>query len=190
MPNQRPLANKIRIIAGSHRGRRIPILDRPGLRPSPERVRETVFNWLQNEIAGAAVFDAFAGSGAMGLEALSRGAGSALFCDNDSQILAAIRNCLQEWHIGHARTLQSDALTLSNSPTRYDLIFLDPPFDANLHQAAIDKFAGEAWLKPYGKIYVESAEKLENLRLKTGWQWLKSGRAGQVYFGLLGRSDD
>lgn len=190
MPNNKPLAHKIRIIAGSHRGRKIPILDRPQLRPSPERVRETLFNWLQQEIAGAAVFDAFAGSGAMGLEALSRGAGSALFCDNDSQTLAAIRDCLQEWKIGHARTLQSDALSLSTSPTRYDLIFLDPPFSANLHQAAIDKFASDAWLKPHGKLYIESAEPLERLQIKTGWQWLKSGRAGQVHFGLLGRSGE
>lgn len=190
MQNKRPLANKIRIIAGTHRGRKIPILNRPDLRPSPERVRETVFNWLQQEIAGAAVFDAFAGSGAMGLEALSRGAGSALFCDNDTQALNAIRECLSAWKIGHARTLQTDVLKLTANATRYDIIFLDPPFSANLHQAALDKFANDAWLKPHGKLYIESDEALDNLALKAKWQWIKSSRAGQVYFGLLGRIHD
>lgn len=190
MQNNRPLANKIRIIAGNHRGRKIPILNRPDLRPSPERVRETLFNWLQHEIAGAAVLDAFAGSGAMGLEALSRGAGSALFCDNDAQTLNAIRECLSAWKIGHARTLQTDVLKLAASATRYDLIFLDPPFSANLHQSALDKFASDAWLKPHGKLYIESAEALDTLLLKEGWQWLKSSRAGQVHFGLLGRIHD
>ena len=119
-------AHKIRIIGGKHRGRRIMIPDRDGLRPSPDRVRETLFNWLQWEIAGAHVLDAFAGSGALGLEALSRGAASVLFADNDTDGVARLRALLAEWHEAHARVQAGDVFLLSPSAARYDLIFLDP----------------------------------------------------------------
>lgn len=178
---------EIRIIAGKHRGRKIPVLTLDGLRPSPNRVRETLFNWLQFEISGMHVLDAFAGSGALGLEALSRGADSALFLDRNPSALTNIQTCLSQWRETHARTQCGDALSISASTTRYDLIFLDPPFADNLHHAVLTKFAQDNWLKPHGKLYLEYPSNLE-LTLPEGWHWAKHSHAGQIRFGLLERS--
>ena len=180
-------AHKIRIIGGKHRGRRIMIPDRDGLRPSPDRVRETLFNWLQWEIAGAHVLDAFAGSGALGLEALSRGAASVLFADNDTDGVARLRALLAEWHEAHARVQAGDVFLLSPSAARYDLIFLDPPFAAGLHAQAVAHFVNERWLKEQGKVYLEMPFPHEDLQVPPGWLWHRQGRAGRVFFGLLRR---
>lgn len=180
-------AHKIRIIGGKHRGRRIMIPDRDGLRPSPDRVRETLFNWLQWEIAGAHVLDAFAGSGALGLEALSRGAASVLFADNDADGVARLRALLAEWHEAHARVQSGDVFLLSPSAARYDLIFLDPPFAAGLHAQAVAHFVNERWLKEQGKVYLEMPFPHEDLHVPPGWVWHRQGRAGRVFFGLLRR---
>ena len=180
-------AHKIRIIGGKHRGRRIMIPDRDGLRPSPDRVRETLFNWLQWEIAGAHVLDAFAGSGALGLEALSRGAASVLFADNDTDGVARLRALLAEWHEAHARVQAGDVFLLSPSAARYDLIFLDPPFAAGLHAQAVAHFVNERWLKEQGKVYLEMPFPHEDLHVPPGWVWHRQGRAGRVFFGLLRR---
>ena len=180
-------AHKIRIIGGKHRGRRIMIPDRDGLRPSPDRVRETLFNWLQWEIAGAHVLDAFAGSGALGLEALSRGAASVLFADNDTDGVARLRALLAEWHEAHARVQSGDVFLLSPSAARYDLIFLDPPFAAGLHAQAVAHFVNERWLKEQGKVYLEMPFPHGDLHVPPGWVWHRQGRAGRVFFGLLRR---
>lgn len=185
---KKTLPNQLRIIAGNHRGRKIPVPDRLGLRPSPNRVRETVFNWLQFELSGAHILDAFAGSGAMGLEALSRGAQSVLFCDVDSVAINSIQDVLAKWHEKHACTMRLDVLNLTATATKYDCIFLDPPFTAQLHEKAITKFASDNWLKPHGKIYIESPEPLEKLSIPDGWIWFKSSKAGQIKFGLLARA--
>lgn len=178
--------HKIRIIAGKHRGRRIIVPDVEGLRPSPDRVRETVFNWLQFDLPGAAVLDAFAGSGAMGLEALSRGASSVLFIDRNPTAIAQLRERLQEWREPHAHVRQGDALSLSESTTRYDLIFLDPPFAADLHQQALDKFCTPRWLKAHGLIYIEQSAGSTPLQLPPGYVWRKHSHAGRLQFGLIG----
>ena len=180
-------AHKIRIIGGKHRGRRIMIPDRDGLRPSPDRVRETLFNWLQWEIAGAHVLDAFAGSGALGLEALSRGAASVLFADNDTDGVARLRALLAEWHEAHARVQAGDVFLLSPSAARYDLIFLDPPFAAGLHAQAVTHFVNDRWLKEQGKVYLEMPFPHEDLQVPPGWLWHRQGRAGRGFFGLLRR---
>lgn len=180
--------HQIRIIAGKHRGRKIPVADRAGLRPSPNRVRETLYNWLQFEIAGGYVLDAFAGSGALGLEALSRGAASVLFCDKQGENVSDLRDILQTWKETHARVMQTDVLSLVPQ-TAYDLILLDPPFDQSLHQQCIDKFTHSAWLKPHGKIYLESHQPLSAYTLAQGFDWIKQAKAGQVHYGLIGRID-
>ena len=178
--------SKIRIIGGKHRGRRIAVPEREGLRPTPDRVRETVFNWLQWEIGGAYVLDAFAGSGALGLEALSRGAASVLFVEREADAVARLCALLTEWQEPHARVQQGDALRLAPS-TRYDVIFLDPPFADGVHEQALSHFLHDGWLKPHGKVYVEIPFKHRVLPLPAGWGWHKQGRAGRVYFGLLQR---
>ena len=186
-PSLPTAAHKIRIIGGKHRGRRIMIPDRDGLRPSPDRVRETLFNWLQWEIAGAHVLDAFAGSGALGLEALSRGAASVLFADSDADSAARLHALLAEWHEAHARVQSGDVFLLSPSAARYDLIFLDPPFAAGLHAQAVTHFVNDRWLKEQGKVYLEMPFPHEDLHVPPGWLWHRQGRAGRVFFGLLRR---
>ena len=178
--------SKIRIIGGKHRGRRIAVPEREGLRPTPDRVRETVFNWLQWEIGGAYVLDAFAGSGALGLEALSRGAASVLFVEREADAVARLCALLTEWQEPHARVQQCDALRLAPS-TRYDVIFLEPPFADGVHEQALSHFLHDGWLKSHGKVYVEIPFKHGELPLPAGWGWHKQGRAGRVYFGLLQR---
>lgn len=178
---------EVRIIAGKHRGRKIPVADRAGLRPSPNRVRETLFNWLQFEISGMHILDAFAGTGALGLEALSRGAGSVLFMETNSETASAIQALLTVWHEPHARVQRSDAQT-AKPTAAYDLIFIDPPFDLNIHQAMLDKFAAPAWLKPHGKIYLESRLPLENYQLPEGFAIYKSAKAASIHFGLIGKT--
>ncbi|MDO4643276.1 MAG: 16S rRNA (guanine(966)-N(2))-methyltransferase RsmD [Cardiobacteriaceae bacterium] len=179
------LNHKIRIIGGIHRGRRITVPDHEGLRPSPDRVRETLFNWLQWEISGAHILDAFAGSGALGLEALSRGADSVYFIDNSMESVSNLRTILSTWKETHARVQQSDAFRIPPSPTRYDLIFLDPPFAQALHTKAINHFANPQWLKPHGKIYLEMPFPHHELPLPPHWKWHKQSKAGRIYFGLI-----
>lgn len=189
MKKSKPLPQCIHIIAGRHRGRKIAVDDRPELRPSPNRVRETVFNWLQFELAGSYVLDAFAGTGAMGLEALSRGAQSALFCETHAHSVQQLRAILQEWKEPHARVLAGDVLVLEAN-VRYDVIFLDPPFSQNIHQKLVHKFAQDAWLKPHGKIYLEANFPLENIELPPQYFWHKRSKAGKVYFGLIAKKDE
>ena len=182
--------HKIRIIAGKHRGRRIVVPDVPGLRPSPDRVRETVFNWLQFELAGAHILDAFAGSGIMGLEALSRGASSVLFTDTSPVAVGRLREILNEWRESHAHVRQADALQLAESPSRYDVIFLDPPFAANLHKEALDKFCSPRWLKNNGVIYIEQNADSPELRIPSGYAFRKHSHAGRLRFGLIGAQQE
>lgn len=177
--------HKIRIIAGRHRGRRITVPDLEGLRPSPDRVRETVFNWLQFDLPGANVLDAFAGSGVMGLESLSRGAASVLFTDSNPVAAEHIRALLAQWRENHGHVRCIDSLSLSESPARYDLIFLDPPFAANLHQKAIDKFCNTRWLKPHGYLYLEQQANQALPQLPQGYMWHRRSHAGQLVFGLI-----
>ncbi|MDO5090657.1 MAG: 16S rRNA (guanine(966)-N(2))-methyltransferase RsmD [Cardiobacteriaceae bacterium] len=178
--------HKIRIIAGKHRGRRIAVPDLDGLRPSPDRVRETVFNWLQFDLPGASVLDAFAGSGAMGLEALSRGAASVLFTDTSNIACERLRTILRDWREAHAHVREIDALQLGDSAARYDIIFLDPPFAAHLHQQAVDKFASSRWLKPGGVLYIERGGNVPLPQLPPGYGWRKQSHAGRLVFGLIG----
>lgn len=189
MKKPREPNHSIRVIAGKHRGRKVSVHDQPGLRPTPNRVRETLFNWLQFEIAGATILDAFSGTGVMGLEALSRGADSVLFTDNNPELIEEIRATLLSWRETHARVQVCDVLDLRPMAYAYDMIFLDPPFALELQQAAVDKFASAAWLKPYGKIFVEMPFKHADITLPQGFTWHKTAKAGSVYYGLITRED-
>lgn len=173
--------NKIRIIGGLHKNRRIPILERDGLRPSPERVRETLYNWLQFEIQGMRVLDAFAGSGALGLEALSRGAAWVDFYDTDRKACQQIQGLLRQWHANNARVFTQSALALKTHET-YDLVLLDPPFAANLYAELLP--LAQHWLKPHGYLYLEYPRGL-TLDLPEGFVWHKQAHAGNIAFGLL-----
>ena len=146
----------VRIVGGRWRGTRLPVADVEGLRPTPDRVRETLFNWLQPVLPGARVLDLFAGSGALGLEALSRGAREALLVERDPATAEALRATVARLHAGaEASVIQADALTLLRNPLhgRFDLVFLDPPFAADLWTDAMRWLP--AWLADDAWLYLE-----------------------------------
>jgi 16S rRNA (guanine966-N2)-methyltransferase len=153
----KPASGSVRIIGGRWRGTRLPVADMAGLRPTSDRARETLFNWLAPVLPGARVLDLFAGSGALGLEALSRGANEALLVERDAKLAESLRQTVARLHAGaEAQVAAADALAFLRAPLhgRFDIVFLDPPFAANLWPAA---FAGlPPWLADDAWLYVES----------------------------------
>jgi 16S rRNA (guanine966-N2)-methyltransferase len=175
---------EFRIIAGQWRRRRLHFPPLPGIRPSPDRVRETLFNWLRERIEGAVCIDLFAGSGALGLEALSRGAADVTFVDQERAAVDAIRGHLQLLKAAGGTVVHSDAFAwLTGAPRLADLVFLDPPFDADLVPEACAKLA-RGWLKPGAWVYLEHAAERVPV-LPSEWQVLKESRAGRVGFRLV-----
>ena len=178
--------NSVRIIGGGWRGRRVSFPDIPGLRPTPDRVRETLFNWLQERIAGARCLDLFAGSGALGLEALSRGAKELVFVE---QAVAASR-ALQEQLIrfgGQARAQVAEmgaARYLRSVPQAFDIVFLDPPFGRDALAEYVPMLDEGQWLKPGALVYLENEKKAGVPPLPAHWQLLKSKSAGEVGYHL------
>jgi 16S rRNA (guanine966-N2)-methyltransferase len=159
----------VRIIAGRLRGSRLPVPAAPGLRPTADRLRETLFNWLQGEVEGRRALDLFAGTGALGLEAVSRGAADVVLVERDPALVRSLEESLRRLKVGNARVEQADALAwLARGPEpRFDLVFLDPPFDAGLWQRAAQALA--PWLAPRAWIYVELARAAE-FQPPDGWR--------------------
>jgi 16S rRNA (guanine966-N2)-methyltransferase len=182
--------NQLRIIGGAHRGQRVHFPDGRGLRPTADRVRETLFNWLQGELAGRRVLDLFAGSGALGLEALSRGAGQAVFVERARAPAAQLRANLERLGLEQrAEVLCMDAQRfLRQARPPFDLVFLDPPFaDARLASVAAGLEAGgllarDAW------IYLERDAASDPPELPEHWRLHREGRAGQAAFALMYRN--
>ena len=164
----------VRIIAGSLRGSKLPVAERPGLRPTSDRARETLFNWLQHEVAGRRVLDLFAGSGALGFEAASRGAGDVVLVERDAQLAASLRDSAQRLHAERVRVECADALAwLARDPDgAFDLVFVDPPFDAGLHARAMAALA--PWLAPEAWVYVEHGADA-GFAAPPGWQLHREG---------------
>jgi len=156
-PMNRPPGHA-RVIAGSLRGSKLPVATLPGLRPTGDRARETLFNWLQGQVEGRKVLDVFAGSGALGFEAASRGAAEVLLLERDARLAASLRESAERLHASAVRVECADALAwLSRAAERrFELAFLDPPFDAGLHAAAAQALA--PWLAPRAWVYVELAK--------------------------------
>ncbi|UTW06192.1 16S rRNA (guanine(966)-N(2))-methyltransferase RsmD [Pseudomonas benzenivorans] len=180
---------QLRIIGGEWRSRRFAFPDGPSLRPTPDRVRETLFNWLAPYVEGARVLDPFAGSGALYLEALSRGASSALALDLNPDSVAALRGHLQTLRCEHGQLLQADALAyLQQQPTTaFDLVFLDPPFHQGLLPPICNLLESRGWLSPHAWIYSESETPPSNLGLPGNWRLHREKQAGQVYYALWQR---
>lgn len=153
----KPVPGRVRIIGGRWRGTRLPLADAPGLRPTSDRARETLFNWLQPVLPGARVLDLFAGSGALGLEALSRGAAEALLVERDPHLARGLEETLQRLDAGAAaRVVRADALQFLAAPLhgRFNLVFVDPPFDADLWQPVLAQL--DPWLADQAWLYLES----------------------------------
>ena len=181
---------QLRIIGGEWRSRQFNFPMAHGLRPTPNRVRETLFNWLAPHVEGAKVLDLFAGSGALYLEALSRGASMALALDLNGAAVASLRQHLDTLRCGNGQLLQADALRyLENQPASpFDLIFLDPPYSQNLLQPACALLEEKGWLAPDAWIYTESETLPSSLGLPGNWRLHREKKAGQVHYALWQRS--
>ncbi len=182
-------SNQLRIIGGQWRSRKLTFPDSAGLRPTPDRVRETLFNWLQPIIHGARCLDLFAGSGALGFEALSRGASEVVMVDCDAQVTAFLRKHIDNLHAQGAQLVQADALNYLAAeapPAPFDIVFLDPPFRHNLLLPCCQKLEEQAWLKAGARIYLE-AESEFTLALPQNWRITHSKRAGEVGYYLAVR---
>lgn len=177
--------DEFRIIAGVWRRRRLKFPPLPGIRPSPDRVRETLFNWLRDQVAGARCLDLFAGSGALGLEALSRGAAEVVFVDRERQVIDALRTHVATLGAQGVELVQADALAWLKSPAKpFDIVFLDPPFDVDILSQVAALLTSGAWLKPQARIYVEyPAERPPEL--PAAWETPRESRAGRVGFRLM-----
>lgn len=196
---------QLRLIGGRFGGRRLAVPDQPGLRPTGDRTRETLFNWLQPLMPGSRCLDLFAGSGALGFEALSRGAARVTMLERNARVAHQLR--------AHGSVLMGDALAdvsqstgageaqgagvleihasdslrwlASAAPTPFDIVFLDPPFAAHLLPASLRALSERPWLAPGARLYLETAVREPFPELPTGWTWLREKTAGQVRFGLV-----
>ena len=179
-------SNKVRIIGGDWRSRMLNFADIPDIRPTPDRVRETLFNWLQFDLYGAHCLDLFAGSGVLGLEALSRGAAKVLAVENNARAVQAIRSNAERLGTHKLELIQGSAIDLlqHGNATACDIVFLDPPFAAELHSSCCRLLAERGWLKDQALIYLEAPLPFASLGLPHDWQVLKEKRAGDVYYGL------
>ena len=183
---RRTKANTVRIIGGVWRSRILEFPDVADLRPTPDRVRETLFNWLGRDLGGAACLDLFAGSGALGFEALSRGAASVVMVENNAVALSALRENATKLGAENVTFVRGDALEFARGArSRFDVVFVDPPYRLGLQAAALGLVAGV--LAEDGRVYVESDAVIEPSR---GWAVVKHARAGRVHFHLLGREPD
>ncbi len=182
--------NQIRIIGGQWRSRQISFYDVPGLRPTPVRVRETLFNWLQYDIPGSRCLDLYAGSGALGFEAASRGAKSIVQVENSPDACRALKENAVKLAATQVKVVQSDVFRyLSGGAESFNIVFLDPPFGCNLIAQTCQWLEDKGWLSQQAKIYVETESKLKFLdELPENWQSLKSKTAGDVGYHLFQRS--
>ena len=171
----------MRIIAGQYRGRRIRVASRPGLRPTPDRVRETLFNWLGQWLDGVSCLDLFAGSGALGFEAASRGAARVVMVEADRTAFSALQTARETIGASAVELVNDEALAyLSRVRERFDVVFLDPPFGQNALPTVLERLA--ARLADGARVYIEAATPWEP---GGAWQELKGARAGQVSYQLF-----
>ncbi|MHB8345812.1 MAG: 16S rRNA (guanine(966)-N(2))-methyltransferase RsmD [Acidiferrobacterales bacterium] len=175
---------RLRIIGGNWRSRRLRVVPSEGLRPTPDRVRETLFNWLQPWIDGAACLDLFAGSGALGLEALSRGAARAVLVERNPEAIAALRLNVTDLNASGAEIAAADCTDyLLGTARSFDIVFLDPPYRSGQLAGCCALLAGRGWVRPGGLVYLEAPGGQEPV-LPDGWTLVRSGRAGQVGYHL------
>ncbi len=178
--------NEVRIIGGQWKRSKLPVPDLPGLRPTPDRVRETLFNWLGQTLDGWRVLDAFAGSGALGFEAASRGAAEVVMIERDATLVDGLRASQKRLAASAISVHRANALNwMSASAARFDLIFLDPPFADDLFDRALA--AATPLLTEGGLIYLESPRELAPPAGFTRW---RHGRAGAVHFHLVRREEN
>jgi 16S rRNA (guanine(966)-N(2))-methyltransferase RsmD len=178
-------AHEIRIIGGQWRRRMLPVPDLPGLRPTPDRVRETLFNWLGQDLTGWKVLDAFAGTGVLGFEAASRGAESVQMLERETRLVAGLGASKTKLGASAVTITQADAMAwMKRASAQFDLVFLDPPFDANLFESALA--ASLHCVVPQGWIYLEASAPFDAASLaERGLELYRHSRAGAVHAHLI-----
>lgn len=183
--------NQLRIIGGDWRGRKLDFPDAQGLRPTPDRVRETLFNWLMPVIRGAHCLDLFAGSGALGLEALSRGAAEVVLVDSQAQVVAALQQNIDLLQAEmRAQLHQHDALAYLNQlNSSFDIIFLDPPYHQHLLQPCIDSLYQQEALTAQSYLYFEVNRDEALPNLPATWTIHRQKTAGQVGYYLVRQAE-
>ena len=176
----------VRIISGKHKGRKIKFLDFEGLRPTPDRVKETLFNWLAPAISNASCLDLFAGSGSLGFEAASRGASKVIMVEKENTILDMLKKNILALRIDNIEVVGSDVMIYLAylKGRKFDIIFLDPPFHKNLLQECLDAIHECQLLKPSSLIYIESEAEHEDLQLPEGFSFYARKKAGNVSYCL------
>lgn len=184
-PKSPAAAGKLRIIGGQWRGRTLPFPDVDGLRPTGNRIRETLFNWLQAEVTGSHCLDLFAGSGALGLEALSRGAARCVFVERQRPAVQQLRANVQTLGAKQAEVIEACALGFlqASAAERCDLVFLDPPFKSDHWTVAVQRLENYGWLNPGASIYIETPANYP-LILPANWRLHRQKRAGEVCYSL------
>ncbi len=184
-------AGKLRIIAGEWRSRQLEVLDLPGLRPTTDRVRETLFNWLQNDIAGAHCLDLFTGSGALSFEAASRGCASVLMLENQPAAIQKLNDNIRQLGAEHIRLQAGDAmawLRQSSGDEAFDIVFIDPPFDAGYLVEACALLEQKQCLAEHACIYLEMDSRQALPTLPANWRVVREKKAGQVSYYLVRRN--
>lgn len=190
-------SGQLRIVAGRFGGRRLRVPDARGLRPTPERTRETLFNWLQGAVDDARVIDLFAGSGALAFEALSRGAAEAVMVERDGAVAAGLREAAATLGAQGARIVAGDALAWLSRPavhgesasgrTTYDLVFCDPPFGSPIAERAMSALRESTLLAPDARVYVEWSSHDQAPFGEADWEILRTTEAGESRGALLAR---
>jgi len=186
-------SGQVRIIGGQWRSRKLPVSDVEGLRPTTDRIKETVFNWLAPYLEGAHCLDLFAGSGGLSFEALSRYADSALLIEKDRGAAKQLQQNLATLRCDNAVVKNQDSLSLLTKPAsqKFDVVFIDPPFRKNLLEQSCQLLAQNDWLSENAVIYIEVESELSSPKLPSHWRCIKDKQAGQVSFSLWqrGKSD-
>jgi 16S rRNA (guanine966-N2)-methyltransferase len=183
------MKSEVRIIGGQWKRTKLPVSDKPGLRPTPDRVRETLFNWLGHDLAGWRCADVFAGTGALGLEAASRGAAEVLLVEQDADLVALLRATVARLQASGVRIERANGLSVLGrlAPASMDLVFLDPPFDAALHEKALA--AAAPLLGAQGLLYLEAPTAWDDAKVGAyGLAVARHLRAGAVHAHLLRRT--
>lgn len=185
-------AGKLRIIGGRWRSRQLPVANLDGLRPTTDRVRETLFNWLQSDLGGATCLDLFAGSGALGFEAASRGCESVLMIEMQPPAVNTLKANIQVLQAANVQVLQQDAIKWLKSAAAkpYDIVFIDPPFSSDFLAQACQLLETQQWLAEQACIYLETDSRQPLPALPEGWVVVKEKKAGQVSYYLIRRNVD
>jgi 16S rRNA (guanine966-N2)-methyltransferase len=178
-------SGRLRIIGGSYRGRKLPVPDQPGLRPTGDRVRETLFNWLQPVIAGARCLDLYAGSGALGFEAASRGGAEVVMVEQSEVVARVLEANVRLLPGSQLRVVRDEALRwLATAGGSFDVVFLDPPFGAGLLGRSCALLERHGWLAPGAFIYLETCVSDGLPALPASWDLVRDKRAGLVRYAL------